>query len=302
MLIRNMEKGDLPRITTIAQRGMDFDFMPEALVREKTLEAKDYIPDFNVVCEVEGKVVGFGTACVRSKNPDGSKSGCIRLLVTDRSCRRKGVGTLLLKSLEERMKSAGIFRVTIMDAPKNYLTPGVDFRSTDAYCFLMKNGYEVTGKNQSLSCPLQVREAEFFAKEIRLAESHGFAIRRAEEKDKSGLVKFLQGEWPGWVTEVENCYDNDPISVFVAEKDGEIVAFSGYRGNNKALPWFGPMGTAPVCRGKGIGALLLRLCMQDLAQLGWERAIIPWVGPIPFYAKTCGAIIDRCFWTYGKDL
>jgi mycothiol synthase len=62
------------------------------------------------------------------------------------------------------------------------------------------------------------------------------------------------------------------------------------------------MGTLPVLRGKGIGSILLRLCLRDLGRQGFRTAIIPWVGPTRFYARFCGARLDRCFWAYQKTI
>lgn len=301
MKIRIIEVLDISAITLLCQRGMEFDEINEALIWEKTLNAVDYIEDLNIACEIEGRVVGFGVGCIRSIATGGEITGCIRMLAVDRAYRRRGVASEILTTLESRLRKHGVSAITIMDAPKNYYMPGVDFRYTEAYCFLTKLGYSVTGKNQSLRCDLDISLWQELDETISALAADGFEIRRASIADKDGIFPMLDQEWPAWKIEVENSLSNTPETIFVAVKGGEVVAFSGYLGNNKSLPWFGPMGTLPICRGKGIGALLLRLCLRELARLGWDHAIIPWVGPIPFYSRFCNAKIDRCFWTYKKD-
>ena len=81
----------------------------------------------------------------------------------------------------------------------------------------------------------------------------------------------------------------------------EVVAFAAY--NVAMFPGtFGPTGTAASQRGRGLGALLLDRCLQDLRQLGHQRCEIAWVGPVGFYAAKVGAIITRVFRDYQKPL
>jgi mycothiol synthase len=93
---------------------------------------------------------------------------------------------------------------------------------------------------------------------------------------------------------------NHPVSVHVAVVDGIVKAFSAHSANNTGTGWFGPMGTHPDLRGKGVGSILLKRCLEDLKHAGHSQAIIPWVGPIAFYSHFCGAVVDRVFWRYEK--
>jgi hypothetical protein len=58
------------------------------------------------------------------------------------------------------------------------------------------------------------------------------------------------------------------------------------------------MGTAPQAQGKSIGRVLLWRCLNDLRDAGHRTAVIPWVGPIGFYARHAGCQVDRVFWRY----
>ena len=79
-----------------------------------------------------------------------------------------------------------------------------------------------------------------------------------------------------------------------------MIAFSAYETNNKGTGWFGPMGTTEKARGKGVGGILLKRCINDLKKSGFEKAIIPWVGPIPFYMHYINSPVKRIFWRYEK--
>ena len=301
MSIRMLNESDLPRMTEIAQRGLEFDEVNEPLVREKTLGARDCVPEFNLGFEVQGRLVGFVSGCLGRRVDDKQRSH-VRLMVVDRAYRQAGIGSALLREIESRLKGQGAHEISIFDSPNNYFMPGVDFRYTEAYCFLQKHKYEMYRENHNLICDLDAKAWPTLDEDAAALGPQGFELRRARPDDAELIHAFLESNWPAWHDEVQGALDNDPPTLYVAFHEGRCVAFSGYQGNNKSLSWFGPMGTDPVCRGKGIGGILLRWCLRDLALQGWRQAIIPWVGPVRFYAHYCGARLDRCFWAWRKNL
>ena len=103
-----------------------------------------------------------------------------------------------------------------------------------------------------------------------------------------------------WSGEVISAFQNNPITLFIAEQDENLLAFSAHEGNNKGTGWFGPMGTDPALRGKGVGGILLKKCLKDMKEMGFVKATIPWVGPIPFYMHYADAKVERIFWRYEK--
>ena len=78
-------------------------------------------------------------------------------------------------------------------------------------------------------------------------------------------------------------------------------AFAAHDGNNRGLGWFGPTGTWPAHRGKGLGEALLMACLVDV---GAERSRceVAWIGPRPFYDKVAGIVDDRHFVVLAKSL
>lgn len=278
---------------------MEWDVWYEDLLREKTIKAKDYNPDFGIVAEEDGKPVGFVQGVIGTRQEE--RSGWVRLLVVHPAWRCKGIGFLLLREVEKRLASRGAKMISIMDVPANYQMPGVDIRYKEAFCFLPKNGYKRGLPNLNLICDLY---PEMFAceKDIEYLALEDFIIRRAEDGDWDGIVEFLTANWKSWIDEVKSSFHNDPKTLYICVHKGEVVGFSGYEGNNKKMGWFGPMGVSPVTRGKGIGAIVCLLCLRDLYLAGHRQAIIPWVGPVRFYDKVCHARMDRLFWTYTKTV
>jgi len=138
--------------------------------------------------------------------------------------------------------------------------------------------------------------------EIEKLKTQNIEVLRASEDDKAELLTFVEKDWLLWQNEIKEAFKNEPISAHIAKENGKIKAFSLHSANNKSMPWFGPMGTHNDMRGKGLGSILLKLCLQDLKYFGHKTAIIPWVAPTAFYSHYVGAQISRVFWRYNKKL
>jgi predicted N-acetyltransferase YhbS len=301
-LIREIREKDVPALTEICRKALVFDPINEAVIAEKTVAAPDAFPDLGLAWEDhEGKVGAFIQGA-RGIFPDDARRGYIRLLAVNPALQRRGIGSALLEELEKRLKASGCQEISVMDVPQNYFMPGLDYRYTNGVCFLLRHGYKMVHENHNMLCNISPDRWDDLDSQVRESAKNGFEIVRASEREWPALERFLSVHWPAWCTEVRRALDNTPPSVFVAKRGIDVIAFAAYQGNNKSLSWFGPMGTSPELRGKGIGALLLRLCLRELALQGWTQAIIPWVGPICFYARFCDAWLDRCFWVYRKQL
>jgi len=297
--LRLLKRGDIPTLIEICRLGMEFDNWYDDLLIQKTVGAKDYDPELGIVAEEDSEVAGFvqGVFGMRQDVP----WGWVRLLVVHPKWRCRGIGSALLSEIEKRLVARGAEKISIMDVYGNYQMPGVDVRYKEAFCFLEKYGYERGMPNINLICDVSPERFDCDG-DIERLKTEGFIIRRAEQSDWEGVEKFLAANWRSWITEVHSCYDNEPVTLYICIKDSEVVGFSAYEGNNKKMGWFGPMGVLPVTRGKGIGGILCKLCLRDIALAGHRRAIIPWVGPVRFYDKVCGSKIDRVFWTFTKDV
>lgn len=288
----------LPALLQFWNRNVNFDLMPAHILLEKTFGDPDFDPDLTLLAIEDEKIRCFMQGLVRQIESN-LKRGWIKLFATDEIYRRQGLASRLLKIIEEKMKSQGVKTLRLLDCNPNYFQPGIDPRYTEAIAFAERNGFKRFADTANLEVELQNQDFDTSVEEQQLANETIF-IRRAAKADWQMVEDLIVNHFKAWLPEIQTTYKNNPISLHIAEYKSKIEAFSAYDANNLNTGWFGPMGTNPVLRGKGIGGILLKRCLDDMKQQGHKVSIIPWVGPIPFYLHYARARLTRVFWRYEK--
>ena len=272
-------------------------FDPAARVAEEKLFGASPAPETVTLAARDGERLA-GVAVVSGR--------WLRLLAVDPAVRRRGVGSALLAEAEARARGWGATRLRTGDQPGNYLAPGVDVRNQALLHFFARHGYREGARYENLAVPLVGNDRVTVARAEALAgaaAARGAEVRRARPEDTSALLTFARDAFaPAWAFEVERALGNDPPGVHIAVAGGAVVAFACHDGNNRGLGWFGPAGTAPELRGKGIGQALLIPCLVDIAAAGHTEGVIAWIGPRRFYEEAAGARSDRSFVVLEKGL
>ena len=120
--------------------------------------------------------------------------------------------------------------------------------------------------------------------------SDEFLIRRAQPFELSIVLAFVAEKFSqSWADEISVGFARQPISVFVATKERELIGFAAYECTRRGF--FGPMGVAESAQHEGVGKALLLAALASLREMGYVYAIIGAAGPVRFYQKTVGAII-----------
>jgi len=219
---------------------------------------------------VFGDFAGVSVTCGKS----------LRILAVDRGQRRRGIGSALLADAESRGA-----RIVAAEAG-NYFTPGIVATDMTTIEFFVRRGYQETAKTQNL---------------VADVVSGNWEAVRATTATRERILHFIEKEFGRiWRFEASRAFENDPVTMFYAEVDGEIAGFAAHEANNRGLGFFGPTGVARAYRGRGLGARLLHASLIDLHRLGYERAIIPWTDAIDFYRKACGATVAGHFVTLAR--
>ena len=229
----------------------------------------------------------------------------LRVLAVVPALRGRGIGGALLARCEDTARAAGEPRLRALDQPGNYLAPGVDERNAETITWLEHRGFARAGEprcNVRIDVRGNPRVSAARAAELAdAARARGYEIRRARP-DEHALADAVAREFGGaWPFEIERALGHAPAGVHVALADGAYCAFAAHDGNNRGLGWFGPTGTWPAHRGKGLGEALLLACLVDVAA-EHAQCEVAWIGPRPFYEKAAGIADERRFVPLAKDL
>jgi ribosomal protein S18 acetylase RimI-like enzyme len=276
-----------------------FDPLTPGLLAEKLWGDDAFDPDLALICEEGGLLAGFAMGVIRRTRDE--VRGMIKLAAVAADRRRRGIGSRMLAELEDALRERGATTVRVGESAPNYLTPGVDARYSAAPHFFSERGYRRIGEACNMTVDLAERDFDTGDTE-RMAGLDGILFHRAGDGDYAGLMDLLRSNWPSWIPEVGVALENRPASLYVAVRGNDVLAFAAFDANNRGTGWFGPMGTAPAARRRGIGHVLLFRCLADMAAQGHRYATIPWVDPVDFYRQCAGAAVSRIFHRYEKVL
>lgn len=229
----------------------------------------------------------------------------IRVVAVVPEARQAGIGGALLTTCERVARAEGHTRLRTLDQPGNYLAPGIDERNIETIEWLCRRGWRRDGEPRR-NAVIAVRDnprvtSARLAMLTETARAKGYEIRRAW-RGESALLDAIRTMFGGaWPFEVEQALGADSPGVYVALANGIYSAFAAHDGNNRGLGWFGPAGTWPEHRGKGLGEVVLLSCLLDIAH-DHDRCEVAWIGPRAFYDNVAGIIADRTFVALVKDL
>jgi len=120
----------------------------------------------------------------------------------------------------------------------------------------------------------------------------------ANDAELAWIKAAFGGKWPEEAAAGWNWFALDP--------KGRPVGFATYEQRAINFWWlenwrdqpdvglFGPTGVSWRMRRKGLGCILTRRALASLRVMGYQRALIPAVGPVKFYERCCGArVVER---------
>ena len=299
LYIRPFEPDDLASVARLLDTELAHDDVSPGWLRRQTLLDPDYDAELALVAIASGDLAGFAQGILRPG--EAGPRAWLKWFATSSGYRRRGVMTRMVDTIETIAGTRGAQAIEVASSAPLYPFPGVDPRYCDATAFLHSRGYRKTGTTANMACDLRSCDWSV-ASDVAYLASRGITIRRACRNDQQAVFALLRDQFPGWLREVAACFLNKPISLHMALDGHREVGFAAYDAGHVGAAWFGPMGTHPDWRGRGIGRALLRLCMADLRSQGHVEAVIPWVGPVGFYAEHCGAAVARFFTQMSKDL
>ncbi len=299
MQIVELRPEDLPAVLGLIQALGLHPIDDAAFLRFNTFGDETSAPDLRLLAREGQRVVGMLFACVRNiRNTDGPV-GVVKLFGVHPDVQRRGIATALFDEIERRFTARGLPLWAVEGVGPHWFFGGVELTQTAAMSLLLHRGY-ATDRVTRVDMRVDLARADLdTAAEEAALRAEGIVLRRATADDMPATLAMVDSYFsPGWHIEVADSDLFDPRPVFIAASGDQIVSFAAYDVSGPRR--FGPTGTNPAWRRKGIGGALLKLCLRDLRDRGAAECEIGWVGPIGFYARAVGAEVHRAYWSFRK--
>jgi ribosomal protein S18 acetylase RimI-like enzyme len=292
LAIRELERGDLDGAVSVWNACCGGP--PNLVYKTHTpqsfsrlfLESQRGVAKRNYVALSSGSVVGFacGTVC------EGEPRGYLTTVMVGPGFRRRGVGSELLRLLEQSLYAAAektsLERIEVMffnpvtlgwnvpgtpghDHPN---APGVDV-SCDGYLFLKNMGYRDTAYENSYYRDLHDYAVPGgVAKREQSLKGTGITITHYDPDRHTGLDALFDDlgneQWREIVT--KNVTEGDPPDpVLIAESAGTVIGFTGPTNvEPSGRGYFPGIGVHSAYRGGGVGTVLFTHLCVELKRIG----------------------------------
>ncbi|WP_370616538.1 GNAT family N-acetyltransferase [Mumia qirimensis] len=294
-VVRPIAPDDSADVLELLRRGLPHDSGDDADGLRHVLwgDPEEHAPAF--VAEDDGLVgAAFGKVAER----DGEQRAYVTAVVVADGHRRAGLGRDLLAALEAATAARGATTIQAGGSVPAYWWPGVDTADADTLAFFAACGYADPGTEPAPNLDVDLVAHQDL---VRRTAPPSLPMHRLTPEEWPAFEAWMRSTWgETWAAEVRTALQREPVSCFVSREDGEYLGFAAYDTNRAG--WFGPMGSSPGARGRGVGAALLRACLADYLDAGRTTCEIAWVGPVDFYARTVGAEPGRTFVAFRKPL
>lgn len=261
------------------------DPLSEKRYLERILLDENFDPEYCPIAIEEDKVVGFIWTVVRkvSYGDRGTEPerGWIAAIFVKGSYHRKGIGSALVKSVEEKMIEHGVKNITLGAYSPNYLFPGVDKSNyPHARAFFESLGYEKTGEAVSMERSLfDFKKTDEYLKRAEEVKEKGFSLNNFKLSDAEELLNFLHTHFEGgWARNVQNAILGNRAEntiLVLRDKQNNVVGYA-QRAIDGNPDRFGPFGVKKDLRGDGLGAVLFNEMLFDMLSKGVSHAYFLW--------------------------
>jgi ribosomal protein S18 acetylase RimI-like enzyme len=294
--LRAATEDDLAAAAQIASRSLDLDPEDSADLPALLWMDQPGAERLRLLAEDDGEPVGLLLGSLQGDDAH------LDLLAVVPEARRRGVGRTLVDAWEAAARVSGARRLKAGADMLGYVWPGVDVRYTAALSLLVNRRFTRTDVVWNMDLPASPDLAPT-PEQLRRVADAGIVVRRCLPGDVPALDAYTAAAWTAsWHRETLLAAARYPAPLFLAFRGDDVVGFAAHAVFRPSL--YGPIATDPSARGIGLGDVLSRLCLADMAANGVRTAQICWVAEsaIPFYSRTVGARLGRCFWMLERPL
>ncbi len=283
--ISRFEPDDLTPLVALLGRVMPAEGISESRFARQVLLDPNFRPEGLVVARHNGTPIGFVLAIARQlpleNAPPDSERGYITLMAVSPGHQRQSIGSRLLKSAEDHLRSQGRKQVMIASYAPNYFIPGVDVNAyLSALSFFAKHGYAEVYRPLAMQTDLwKLQTPEWVRQKQAELSAQGVAFQSYDSRLTIPLLEFVKREFPGdWVRVVRETaarilQGESPARLVSAidERSGAVLGFSHFENER-----FGPIGVAASERGRCIGQVLMYQTLAAQQQSGFRAAWFLW--------------------------
>jgi len=278
--VRGIVGNDLISVCKVANAALPAEVVTPELFAQKVFLDINFDPSGVLVAQVDGKIVGFIVAYIRSHPmedmPDDSDKCWITLFGVHPDYQNRGIGNELLNQVESWFGDTGRKTIIVGTYAPNWWTPGVDISVyPNTITWLEKRGYIQAVSLLSMDLDLvKYRRPEWIQDKENMLTAEGVIFQDSQPELIPALFDFLKREFPGdWQRYVRETLSKVSergatySQVQLAVDGSEIIGFTHHNGER-----FGPFGTAVSQRGRGMGAVLLCRTLQIMRNSGLHNA------------------------------
>ncbi|MBS4207912.1 GNAT family N-acetyltransferase [Bacillus sp. FJAT-50079] len=311
---RYYQSGDEQQIVDLWNRSLWKDPITSKRFRNLVLLDANFDPKGLRLAFSEERLVGCFYAVRRLLPMMGADlepdNGWIPFFFVDETYQGDGIGGKLLQEAIDFLKINGRKYVFFASYAPNYIMPGIDEEAyPEAYQFLLSQGFDKLYSPIAMDRNLVTfKLADEIKDLIKQREIEGYSFTLAEDKDLYDVIQFANHTFnPDWGRAIrEGVLQGLPLErILVAREKENVVGFCIYGGYEGVPDRFGPFGVDPNQQGKGLGKILLNLCLQQMKAESLHGAWFLWTGEktsAGYLYKKTGFEITRSFHVMKKEL
>lgn len=311
---RHYQSGDEIQIVDLWNQTLWKDPITSKRFRNLVLLDANFDPDGLRLAFENDKLIGCVYAVRRLLPMFGTDlepdNGWIPFFFVDKSYHRSGVGARLMEEAIQFLKENNRKHVFFSSYAPNYIMPGIDEDAyPEAYQFLQAQGFTKLYSPIAMDRNLVDYKLTDDIKElVKQREDEGYTFTKAEDKDLYDVIQFANLKFnPDWGRAIrEGVLQGLPMErILVARQGDKVVGFCIYGGYEQVPDRFGPFGVDPEQQGKGLGKILLHLCLQNMKAESLHGAWFLWTGEktsAGYLYKKTGFEITRTFHVMKKDI
>lgn len=284
------------QIINLWNRTLTVDPINRQRFLENIILDDNFTPSLCRIALDQDKVVGFIWA-VKRKVPYGERGlethrGWIVLVFVDPSYRRQGIGSQLIREVEESFTKRNVKLITLAAYSPNYLFPGIDIKHyANAVPFFEYLGYKKGNSAVSMQRDLfNFQFPNIYPKIKNELIEQGYRLSPFQLADAEELIDFLKTEFGGgWARNIKQALiqKNAIDTVLIVRNANHQIVGYCQRAIDGNPGRFGPFGVKANLRGKHLGMLLFNEMLFDMLQRQIYHVYFLWTGGSAqrFYAK-----------------